>query len=199
MEISSNIFNYMHVSDKILTIVIPTYNRKIRLINQLRSIVLQPEYKNVEVVVLDNHSDYDIANSLKEHFSFNDLSNIELKRNPFNIGGDGNLSNSFMFCKTKYMWLLSDDDETSINSIKTILANIAENENVAMFKYSIGNFVPEEDKTISNIDEFIDYYRSGVHSSGTMIFISNNIFNMELLIPYITSAFTPFHFIIPVV
>jgi GT2 family glycosyltransferase len=192
---NSAVFKHINNNNnKILTIVIPTYNREKRLLNQLRSIFLQPEYKDVEIVILDNHSDYDIATSLKDHFSPKELSNVELIRNPFNIGIDGNLSNSFMFCKTKYMWLLSDDDETLIDSIKAILLNIENNKDIAIFKYSIANFFPEEDKTISSIAEFIDYYRSGIHSSGTMIYISNNIFNMELLSPFIQNVFTPFNF-----
>jgi glycosyltransferase involved in cell wall biosynthesis len=186
------IINHKYDSDKLLTVVIPTYNREERLINELRTIFSQPEYKNVEIVILDNHSDYDITNSLKRNFTEEELSSVELVRNPINIGMYGNISNSFMFCKTKYMWLLSDDDETLRDSIKTVLSDIENNMDIAVFKYSINNFLPEEDKIISNISEFINYYRSGSHTSGTMIFISNNIFNMELLEPFIQGAFTLF-------
>jgi hypothetical protein len=190
-----SIFYYVHASDKLLTIVIPTYNRAERLVNQLKSIFLQPECKNVEIVILDNHSNYDIANCLEQNFQSEEFSNIELAKNPFNIGIDGNLSNSFMFCKTKYMWLLSDDDMTLGNSIKNVLLNIENNKDIAVFKYSINNFIPEEDKVISSISEFLNYYKSGLHTSGSMIFISNNIFNMELIKPFIQNAFTPFNFL----
>jgi hypothetical protein len=190
----NTLISHNHGDVKLLTIVIPTYNRGERLMNQLKSIFLQPEYKNTEIVILDNHSNYDIENGLKNNFTSEELSVIELIRNPFNIGIDGNLSNVFMFCKTKYMWLLSDDDETLSNSIETVLLNIENYKNVAAYKYSIKNFLPEEDKVIANITEFIEYYKSGVHTSGSMIFISNNIFNMELLAPFLQNAFTPFNF-----
>jgi GT2 family glycosyltransferase len=189
------VFTHKNDSNKLLTIAIPTYNREKKLVNQLKSIFFQSEYKDVEIVILDNHSNYDIANCLKNHFSFQELSNVELIKNPFNIGVYGNVANSFMFCRTKYMWLLSDDDETLCDSIKNVLLNIEKNKDIAIFKYSIYNFVPEEDKIICNITEFIDYYKSGIHSSGNMIFISNNIFNMELLIPFIQNAFTVFNYL----
>jgi hypothetical protein len=185
--------NHIYVDAKLLTIVIPTYNREERLIKELKSIFLQPEYKNIEIVILDNHSNYNITHSLVQNFSPEELLNIELVINPFNIGGEGNLSNSFKFCKTKYMWLLGDDDETLNDSIKTILLGIENNKDIAVFKYSINNFILEEDKFITNISEFINYYKNGIHTSGTMIFVSNNIFNMELLEPFIQNAFTPFN------
>jgi GT2 family glycosyltransferase len=172
----------------LLTIVITTYNRKERLINQLRSIFRQPEYVSVRIIILDNNSEYDVINTFSKEFSEKELSVVEVIRRPYNIGLTGNLSTSFMYCKTKWMWLLSDDDETEENSIKTILYDIKQHEDIAVIKYSIKKFVPDEDKIISTISEYIEYYRSGVHTSGNMIFMSNNVFNLELLLPYLGLA-----------
>jgi len=171
-----------------LTIVIPTYNRRERLLNQLKSIFKQPEYCQIHIIILDNCSNYDILNELNKNFVEIELSCVEVIQRTYNIGMVGNVSTSFMYCKTKWMWLLSDDDETTDNSLKVLLMNIKENSNIALFKYSIVNFIHEEDKLISNIDELISYYISGKHSSGGLIFMSNNVFNMELLNPYLGYA-----------
>ena len=172
-------------SKKILTICIPTYNRKERLLNQLRSIFNQLKYSCTNIVILDNCSNYNVLQELNNSFSEKELSNVELIQRPYNIGMVGNLSTSFLYCKTKWMWLLSDDDETCKESIDLILENIEKNPDIAVFKFSIEGFAPEEDKIISTINEFIEYYKSGLHKSGNMIFISNNVFNLDILNPYL--------------
>ena len=48
-----------------LSIVIPTYNRKDRLIRQLRSIYNQRESSLVDIVICDNHSDYDVEAAIR--------------------------------------------------------------------------------------------------------------------------------------
>ena len=178
--------------EKQLSIVIPTYNRKERLLNQLRSIFKQQKYFFTSIIILDNCSSYTIEQELNNNFSKQELSHVEVIQRVYNIGMASNISSSFMNCKTKWMWLLSDDDETEIEALDIILDNIRRNPDVAVFKYSIGGekliFVPEEDKTISSIDEYIEYYKMGVHTSGNMIFMSNNIFNLEVLKPYLGYA-----------
>lgn len=188
---------------KELSIIITTYNRKERLFDQLRSIFRQSNYLQVELIILDNNSDYDLLTMLNLSFSKEELSIVEVIKRPYNIGMVGNLSTSFMYCKTKWMWLLSDDDETTLSSIEIILNNIHNNKEIAIFKYSIKNFYPEDFKTISTIDEFIEYYKNGSHTSGNMIFMSNNIFNLELLHPYLGYAsihgYTYIPHIIPII
>jgi hypothetical protein len=151
----------------------------------LKSIFRQSFYKKVKIIILDNHSDYDIEFSLANNFTKEELSIVEIIKRPFNIGMYANVASAFLYCKTRWMWLLSDDDETCPNSIETVLSDINNAENIAVLKYSINNFHPEEEKIISNIDDYIQYYKSGLHLTGSLIFMSNNIFNMELLNPYL--------------
>ncbi|MDR2917481.1 MAG: glycosyltransferase [Tannerella sp.] len=172
-----------------LSVIIPTYNRKDRLINQLKSIFKQSQYHQINIIILDNNSDYDISSELKNTFSEPELLKTEITKRPYNIGAIGNISTSFLYSKTKWMWLLSDDDETTLISLETILHNIEQYPDTAVFKYSIcGESIPEEEKVISSIDEYIKYYKNGGHTSGNMIFISNNVFNLELLNPYLGYA-----------
>ena len=183
----------------LLSICIPTYNRKDRLLRQLKSIFKQPLYKQINIVILDNHSNYDIEQFLKDFFSEEEVSVIELIRRPFNIGMIGNVSNSFLYCKTKWMWLLSDDDETVDNSLEIIFRKIDLYPDYSVFKFSIYGIQSEENIDITTLDEFINYYKDNdrENSTGNLIFISNNVFNMSEIGDYLQDSFTYSYTYIP--
>ncbi|MCM1723275.1 glycosyltransferase family 2 protein [Bacteroides ovatus] len=185
-----------------LTIVIPTYNRKDRLIHQLKSIFRQPLSKGIRIQILDNASDYNIEEVLKQNFTLNQVRQICLRVNPFNIGQALNLTIPFLYCETEWMWLLSDDDETADDALEVILRDMHEHSGASMIKYSIIDSVPQEDVIITNINDFIGYYRSGKHTSGDLIFMSNNLFNLKRLFNHLGSAceysYTYISYLIPV-
>lgn len=172
-----------------LTIVIPTYNRKDRLISQLKSIFRQPLSGDVCIQILDNASDYNVEETLKQYLTLEQFQQISLHRNPFNTGQAFNLAIPFLYCKTEWMWLLSDDDETTDNALEVILRDISNCSDASMIKYSIDKFVPHEDIAITNFKDFVKYFRSGEHSSGDLIFMSNNLFNLKKLSKYLGSAY----------
>lgn len=168
---------------KELSIVITTYNRKEPLLEQLRSIEKQGLYDKYEVIISDNHSNYDVKEWVETSLSSDFLKNVSVVQRPMNIGGSLNITLSFQLAKTKWMWLLSDDDITEPNSIKTILDDIErhKNDDVCCVKYSIsGRFAKNDDKIIDNVVDFFDYY-TGTHTAGEMVFMCNNLFNMEHL------------------
>ena len=63
--------------EKFLTIVIPTYNRENQLIRLLRSIERQKVEHLYYIVILNNHSDYDVETSIRNHFPDPFIDNIE--------------------------------------------------------------------------------------------------------------------------
>lgn len=173
---------------KKLTITITTYNRKKRLLNQLSSIFSQEQVEDVQIIVLDNHSDYDIDEAIKSIIPVDVKIEYKLIIRPYNIESSGNISTSFMYCETEWMWLLADDDYTPPGAIKTILEDIETYSNVSMFKYSIDGFCTEDNLKCTSISTYLNYYKSGIHSSGSMIFMSNNVFNVSKLYPYLGKA-----------
>lgn len=182
-----------------LTIVIPTFNREKRLLNQLQSIYRQSKYKDIYIVILDNASEYDIEASLKAHFSEEELSILELIKRPFNIGMIGNMSNTFLYSKTDWMWLLSDDDEVTMDSLEIIFSKIDLYPNSSVLKFSIDGIQSEENVTVNSIDSFIKYYKNSKreNSTGNLIFMSNNIFNVKVLSNYIEDNFSYSYTYIP--
>lgn len=162
----------------ILSICIPTYNRKDRLIAQLQSIFSQQEALEIEVVICDNASNYSINQTLSSVFHENILKRIRVVNNKVNIGGAANIASLFLHCNTPWMWILGDDDETIEGSISTILQNIEKYPDTTLFKYSIKGFKSHTYKECYKIRELVNYYLDGRYHSGDLIFISNNVYNM---------------------
>lgn len=166
--------------EPILSIVILTYNRKQRLLNQLQSIYAQKESDQVLIEIIDNHSNYDVAEAIREEFGEERTKNLHVNINPTNYGMHANLAMPFLHCHTDWMWTLSDDDTTEIDSIATILTDINAYPSTAVFKYKINtsnsNFKETE---ITSLTELIDYYLHTSVDAGHLIFLSNNVYNMK--------------------
>lgn len=176
------------MEDKVLTICIPTYNRKERLLKQLDSLYSQPEVYQTNIQIIDNHSDYDVEEAVIEHFGKDKISNLKVHVNPVNFGLEPNICMPFLLTKTKWVWTLGDDDETTPDSISTILRHINENDKTAFFIFSISNFPRHKDVSYSSLEPFIDYWYKEHRYNGDLVFLSNKVYNMDYVKPYIGLA-----------
>lgn len=181
--------------ENLLTIVIPTYNRKERLARTLKLLENQT-YKNFNLVILDNNSDYKISDLLK-NYSGNFLQKIELVSNKFNIGMTGNICNSFLHVKTKWLWILADDDIVHSTAVEIIYDNIVDN-NSYILHFSPYNENDENDldQKIYTLPEYIEFFNKyGNNKSNYLkmknysIFLSSYIFNMDKCSQYAHYAF----------
>ena len=177
------------MEDKILTICIPTYNRKERLLCQLESLYAQKEVYQTIIQIIDNQSDYDVESAITEHFGKEMLTNLRVHVNPVNLGLEPNICMPFLLAKSKWVWTLGDDDETLPNSISTILKQIESNENVAFFVFSISNFPQHKDVVYKELEPFIDYWYKIHRKNGDLVFLSNKVYNLDFVKPYIGLAF----------
>ena len=59
-----------------LTIIIPTYNRKQRLLKMLHSIYIQKLSQEVQILILNNASNYNVEESIVEEFGSEVTSNL---------------------------------------------------------------------------------------------------------------------------
>lgn len=176
------------MEEKILTICIPTYNRKERLLKQLDSLYAQPDVYQTIIQIIDNHSGYDIETAIKEHFGQEKILNLQVHVNPVNLGLEPNICMPFLLTKTKWVWTLGDDDETTPDSISTILRCIKENENTAFLIFSISNFPKHRNVSFSDVESFIDYWYREHKSNGDLVFLSNKVYNIDYVKPYIGLA-----------
>lgn len=179
-----------------LTIAIPTYNREsavLRLLKQLSNVEYSKLY---EIIICDNCSPYDIETSIKSSFDQSFISKLRIIRRPFNIGGEGNIKNQFLLCETKWLWVIGDDDEIEPDCLDIIFNDIEGDPDCAFFKYSfraeiegVKSIIHEDDFKMNSLSDFIEYYQAKPRSSGSMAFMSNNLFNMEVLAPFIRFYF----------
>lgn len=168
-----------------LSIIIPTYNREKKLCRLLDSIFREDISLITEIVIVDNNSDYDITKTLNSYSK----GKIRIVRNPFNVGMASNIMSTFGHCKTKWMWLISDDDLVLPNSILNVVNRIKQNQDVSYLKFSTegtGKLGLERNFTANNLEELIDYYlKEKPIRRGNLVFVSNGVFNLDLLSPYL--------------
>ncbi len=107
----------------ILTIAIPTYNRPDRVKNTISRLLPQLT-SQVKILVLDNCSNVNVKDHLKEQIGGNVLDKVQVTRHRVNIGGDANFQRCFELCDTPYIWMLGDDDVVQENAVNLILEEI---------------------------------------------------------------------------
>lgn len=104
----------------ILTIAIPTFNRKDYLEPLLQELITQRhrcQYKDlIEFLVIDNNSEDDTARICN-----NFLPEIIFLRNAENIGGDANFLECIQKSSGKYVWLFGDDEVLNSNALNRVL------------------------------------------------------------------------------
>lgn len=173
---------------EILSIGIPTYNRASQLRNQLQSLFKQDLSLVKEIIVVDNNSDYDIKELVKEFHS----DKIRLVINPFNVMMSTNMVNPFLYCKTDWLWLISDDDETLASSINLIISMIKRvKDSTGMIKFSLTQKEnPSKLHEVGSLEDFIDYYFYDKNfNRGELVFMSNAVYNTKNINPFLGYMF----------
>lgn len=96
---------------KLLTLCIPTYNRGEYLEQQLKrlSSIYIELWKDITVFISDNCSTDNTEEVVKKYINL-PVVDIQYSKNIENLGMDGNFVKCFRAAKTKYVWLLGDDD-----------------------------------------------------------------------------------------
>ena len=169
-----------------LSVIIPTYNRKEQLKKQLELLLATNNSLLEEIIILDNHSDYDITTMIS---SF-ELDKFRIVIQPINVRVNNNLASIFVHIKTKWFWLLSDDDEIETDSIDKIYKEIEDTtDDVGLIKFSRTGVI-QQNHIVGDLKDFIDYYhRDKEIRGGDLVFISTNVYNIEVVKKYIGYAF----------
>lgn len=112
---------------KLLTIGIPTYNRKTYLQECIERLLPQVEEnrEQVELYISDNCSNDDTSDFLKQ-IALNHPA-VTYYIQPENLGAERNFISIFNHAVGKYVWILSDDDIVVDNGVKHILEYLEKN------------------------------------------------------------------------
>src|SRR3954451_12801389 len=102
---SSNGVELLPVTDSLVTVVIPSYNRPEFLRAALQTVLAQ-EFQDFSVLVADDASSFDVAALVQ---TFGDP-RLQLKRQPSNVGLLQNWRAALCTPTTRYVACLDDDD-----------------------------------------------------------------------------------------
>lgn len=117
------------MSQKLLTIAIPTYNGSTTIRYMLDSIADQLDDR-IEVMVINNCS---TDNTLEIVQSYSDrISNLHIICQERNVGPDANFLDCFKKAKGKYVHLISDDDIYIEGGISKILEVLSQNDDIGL-------------------------------------------------------------------
>ena len=125
-----------------IAIVIVNWNKKDYVINLLRSIH-NPEYRNYEIIVVDNSSTDNSVQEIKTNFP-----NVTLIENSENLGGTGGFNTGLKYAKGKniydFIWLLDNDVEVTKNTLNELLSAICQDEKIGIAGSRIIDFHKRE-------------------------------------------------------
>jgi glycosyltransferase involved in cell wall biosynthesis len=177
------------MNSPLISIAIPTYNRKDRLAFNLASFLIQINYNNkdlVEIHITDDCSSdgtYHFISHLAQEYSF-----VYAHRNSSNIGLERNLIQCTLPCRGQYLWIFGDDDfleEGGLDYVINLINRTRERFyliNRRRRSYDLSQVLPnpkidldlEEDqiRLLSKLKEVCEHY--GI--IGSLGFITTNIF-----------------------
>lgn len=165
--------------DKILTIAIPTFNRWNQLTNTLHSLFELGFYSDCNIVVVDNSSENDFAESLPEYLYRPEC--ISFYRNSVNRGLSANIIKCFDLSRTEWIWILSDDDKVLLDST-AVLNSLKDCDYI---NFSSHLFARSESYRGFGLNEFVN----SLDSYSNVLFLSTSIYRHSKFYPFISIAF----------
>lgn len=129
----------------LVSVVVPTYNRKKYVIKAIDS-VLRQTYKNIEIIVMDDCSPDNTSKAVSEHFG-QDL-RVKIFKNETNLGFPENLNKGIALSQGKYIARTDDDDFWSDNKKLEKQVNFLESHQEYVLTGGGSIWVNENDKEI---------------------------------------------------
>jgi len=174
----------MKTDDIILTIAIPTYNRKQFLINNIRQLLPQLN-DQTKLLIIDNCSKEIMQDVLCIEFVDIQKKNVEFIRNRVNIGADANVVRCFENCTSPYLWILGDDDIPVKDAVTKIIYNIKKYPEIIFFNYSSEIYFRNKNINTKGIFDFVE----NIDNYSNLLFISNNIYKLDKFIDNLIFAY----------
>jgi abequosyltransferase len=169
------------MTNKILTIAIPTYNRSHELSNLIAHLAKEIDRitDNIEIIVYDNASTDGTHEVLCSDLIKNTPA-IKIFKQTQNVGMDLNFISCVSKSKGKYIWILSDDDLPTAGSIQLILKMLNLESPDLVYLNNLWSEAPYEHASKTELTE-ISYSRTNAADFETVVninltFLSSAIF-----------------------
>lgn len=175
-------------TEPLLTVAIPTFNRP----NQLRDtlVKLLPQLTDeCFLLIIDNHSDPPVSETVKDLFEKFSSVRCEIRRNRVNVSGDVNITRCFEYCETKWLWTLGDDDEITKSAVSDILSDIDRYPDVIQINYCSPHLTLRPARTNTKMTSGRAEFIKGIDTLGGVMMISTNVFNVQSFVPNSYGAF----------
>lgn len=152
--------------EKLVTIVIPTYNREQLLKESIESALLQ-NYDDFSVMVVSNNPD-SISSMKAIYDNFNDA-RLSIFVNEENIGVAGNWNRCYQLCQSEWILQLHDDDYLEKNFLKNMMDVIHSTKKIDML--CTAREIVGERHEINRTSEIIKFLKQKIISiTGPIIF-----------------------------
>ncbi|MBU5689296.1 MAG: glycosyltransferase family 2 protein, partial [Candidatus Aenigmarchaeota archaeon] len=114
------------MNDPLVSVVIPTYNRKEMLIRLIKSIK-KSTYKNLEIIVVDDASTDGTYEEIKRKFP-----DVKIVRNEKNLLLAASRNIGIKNSKGKYIFLIDDDNVVDKNCIYELVKSMENDKNIGI-------------------------------------------------------------------
>ncbi len=167
-------------ADVLLTIAIPTFNRNALLALCLAEINAQVSVLavtgSVRIVVIDNASPTPVVDTLGPLPPW-----VEVRRNPVNVGGNGNILRCFETCMTPWLWVIGDDDRPEAGAVAAALASVNEHADAVAILHAVRNqVIRERGWSAVGADDFM----RRLDNFGNLLFVSSTLYRLAPLRPF---------------
>jgi len=185
------------MTDKLLSICIPTYNRSECLRECLDSVLISigGHERDIEIVISDNASPdntRDIVRAFQETHPW-----IRYHRNEQNIGGARNFRQVATLAQGENIWIFSDDDKMEANAVVRVLDNIRAGYGLTICNYSTWDkqftvqlkkrgLFGDQDQSFEDMNELMK--RFGLHLG----YISSVVVKKALFLKLPNTEYEPF-------
>ena len=162
-----------------LEIVIPTYNRIENLNNTLNQIFNSNISDKVFVTVIDNCSPFKIKKLLLPKALENP--NFRILTNKTNIGICGNILRCFEHGRSKWLWILGDDDDIDFKVLEEILPELTGD----YYNFSSEMYSRKIDIRGHGVNDFV----RNLDSYSNCLYISSNFYRIDAFLTCLSSGY----------
>ena len=162
-----------------LEIVIPTYNRVENLNNTLNQILNSNISDKVFVTVIDNCSPFKIKSLLLPKALSNP--NFRILTNKTNIGICGNILRCFEHSRSKWLWVLGDDDDIDFKVLEEVLPKLTGD----YYNFSSEMYSRKIDIRGQGINDFVQ----NLDSYSNCLYISTNFYRVDTFLTSLSSGY----------
>ncbi len=174
----------------LVSVIIPTYNREIKIVNRAIKSTLNQTYKKLEIIIVDDNIDDKISSDLKLLINKFDDNRIIYHKNKKNIGGAKSRNRGIDIANGQYISFLDDDDfflsekiEKQVKYMKSrkvdfVISNLAIIDNKMKVK-DIRKFNWFDRNQYNNKELLINHYKYHLTGTPTFMFKKNMLINLK--------------------